>query len=44
MKIIIDMNLSPSWAIFFQENGYETAHWSNIGLATATDEEIFDFA
>ncbi len=44
MKIIIDMNLSPSWAILFQENGYEATHWSSIGLATAPDEEIFDFA
>jgi predicted nuclease of predicted toxin-antitoxin system len=44
MKILIDMNLSPLWAVFFQENGYEAAHWSSIGHATAPDEQIFEFA
>jgi predicted nuclease of predicted toxin-antitoxin system len=44
MKILIDMNLSPLWVNFFQEHGYESSHWSNIGHATAQDELIFEFA
>lgn len=44
MKILIDMNLSPSWADFLKENGYEAAHWSSIGHAAAPDEQIFEYA
>ncbi len=44
MKILIDMNLSPLWAAFFQKYNYEATHWSSIGLAYAPDEEIFEFA
>ena len=44
MKILIDMNLSPSWVNFFQENGYEAVHWASIGHATAPDDQIFDYA
>ncbi len=44
MKILIDMNLSPLWATFLQENGHEAAHWSSIGHATAPDEQIFEYA
>ena len=44
MKILIDMNLSPSWADFLKEKGYEAAHWSSIGYANAPDEQIFEFA
>jgi predicted nuclease of predicted toxin-antitoxin system len=44
MKILIDMNLSPLWANFLKDNGYEAAHWSSIGHATAADEQIFEFA
>ena len=31
MKIIIDMNLSPLWVIYFLENGVEAQHWSSVG-------------
>ena len=44
MKILIDMNLSPSWADFLEKNGHEAVHWSKIGLAYAPDEQIFEFA
>ena len=27
MKILIDMNLSPVWVDYFQEQGIEAAHW-----------------
>jgi predicted nuclease of predicted toxin-antitoxin system len=44
MKILIDMNLSPLWASFLRENGYEAAHWSSIGHVAAPDEQIFECA
>ena len=44
MKILIDMNLSPSWSDFLIENGIEALHWSSIGSHDSTDEEIFSFA
>lgn len=44
MKILIDMNLSPLWANFLKENGYEALHWSSIGNVAAPDEEIFEYA
>lgn len=44
MKILIDMNLSPLWEIFFTVNNIEARHWSKIGKAYAPDTEIFLFA
>jgi predicted nuclease of predicted toxin-antitoxin system len=44
MKILIDMNLSPRWANFLSQNGFEAIHWSEIGLTNALDAEIMDYA
>jgi len=44
MKILIDMNLSPGWAVFLTENGIEAAHWSFIGSPDAPDAEIVLYA
>ena len=44
MKILVDMNLSPSWADFLKGNGIEAVHWSSIGLPDAFDTEIVTFA
>ncbi|GHV51447.1 hypothetical protein AGMMS49579_06770 [Spirochaetia bacterium] len=44
MKILIDMNLSPRWADFFSQNGFDAIHWSEIGLTDAPDTEIMDYA
>ena len=44
MKILIDMNLSPSWAGFLKNNNFEAVHWSSIGHATDADEKIFAYA
>ena len=44
MKILIDMNLSPSWVEFFRSSGYDSDHWSKIGKPTAEDTEIIQFA
>ena len=44
MKILVDMNLSPSWVGFFSNHGIDAVHWLQIGLAAAPDSEIFEFA
>lgn len=44
MKILIDMNLTPSWVEFFAARGIESVHWSNVGEPEALDPEIMAFA
>lgn len=44
MKILIDMNLSPEWVIFFKQNFIESVHWSTIGDPCATDFTILQWA
>ncbi|MFZ1136852.1 MAG: DUF5615 family PIN-like protein [Candidatus Korobacteraceae bacterium] len=44
MKILIDMNLSPSGVTVFQQEDWEAVHWSTIGKANALDSEILDWA
>jgi hypothetical protein len=31
MKIVIDMNLPPSWAGVLEAGGHQTVHWSGVG-------------
>lgn len=31
MKILIDMNLSPSWVTVFRQHGVHAEHWSSVG-------------
>jgi predicted nuclease of predicted toxin-antitoxin system len=44
MKILIDMNLSPKWVEIFLANNINSIHWSSIGHANASDEEIIIYA
>ena len=44
MKLLVDMNLSPSWVDRLTRHGFEAVHWSTIGAATAPDEEILAWA
>lgn len=44
MKLLVDMNLSPSWADRLRQRGFEAVHWSTIGAATAPDDEILAWA
>jgi predicted nuclease of predicted toxin-antitoxin system len=44
MKILVDMNLSPSWAGFLTRNGIEAVHWSSVGSPDASDAEIITYA
>jgi predicted nuclease of predicted toxin-antitoxin system len=44
VRILIDMNLSPSWTAVFEQETWEAVHWSAVGKATAPDGEILDWA
>jgi predicted nuclease of predicted toxin-antitoxin system len=44
MRLLIDMNLSPSWAAALVEAGHEAVHWSRIGAPNASDRQLMDWA
>lgn len=44
MKIVIDMNLPPSWVGYLEVAGHEAEHWSSIGDPSAPDREILKLA
>ena len=44
MKLLVDMNLSPSWVERLARHRFEAVHWSTIGAATAPDVEILTWA
>src|SRR5271165_321842 len=44
MRLLIDMKLSPLWAVRLHDAGFEAEHWSQIGAPNASDTEIMAFA
>jgi predicted nuclease of predicted toxin-antitoxin system len=38
------MNLSPQWVDFLNARGHDAVHWSSVGSADATDNEIMQWA
>ncbi|WP_199249254.1 DUF5615 family PIN-like protein [[Phormidium] sp. ETS-05] len=44
MKILIDMNLSPTWVQVFARYDIEAIHWSTVGDPRATDRAIMNWA
>jgi predicted nuclease of predicted toxin-antitoxin system len=44
VKLLIDANLSPRVARGLQVAGFDTVHVADLGLLTATDDQIFDHA
>ena len=44
MKILLDMNLSPVWVGFLQQEGFEVTHWSDVGDPRAPDTTIMEWA
>ena len=44
MKILIDMNLSPTWVLFLTQAGFECVHWSTVGNPRAPDAELMSWA
>ena len=37
MKLLVDMNLSPSWVGWLARHAFEAVHWSTIDAATAPE-------
>jgi predicted nuclease of predicted toxin-antitoxin system len=44
IKILIDMNLSPSWIALLENAGWPAVHWSTVGDPKAPDRVIMDWA
>lgn len=44
LRMLIDMNLSPSWVEVLREAGFEAKHWSQLGAHNAPDSELFAWA
>jgi predicted nuclease of predicted toxin-antitoxin system len=44
MKFLIDMNLSPRWFGILQAEGWDSVHWSQVGIASAPDHELMQWA
>lgn len=44
MKLIIDMNLSPSWVAPLRAAGFDAVHWRDIGDVADPDAVIFEWA
>jgi len=44
MRVLLDMNLSPAWVVYFQAEGIVSLHWTEIGAPDAEDQEIMAWA
>jgi predicted nuclease of predicted toxin-antitoxin system len=44
MRIVVDMNLSPRWAVRLSGLGHDAVHWSAVGDPRATDESVLAWA
>ena len=44
MRLLIDANLSPKVAIALAKSGFESVHVGDVGLLTAADRSILDYA
>ena len=44
MKLLVDMNLSPSWVPVLERHGWSAVHWSDVGDPRAADRLIMEWA
>lgn len=44
MKLLVDMNLSPRWAVALEAADVDACHWSTVGASAAADEEVLSWA
>ncbi len=44
LRLLIDMNLSPSWVEVLSQAGIESVHWFYVGAPNAPDSELFTWA
>jgi predicted nuclease of predicted toxin-antitoxin system len=43
-KVLVDVNLSPTWAERLATEGIEAVHWSAVGDPRAPDDELLRYA
>ena len=44
MKLLIDMNLSPTWVEALRAMDIEAVHWSTVGDPRASDRKLLEYA
>jgi predicted nuclease of predicted toxin-antitoxin system len=44
MKLLIDMNLSPTWVPILEKQGWQAIHWISVGPVDAPDVQIMQWA
>jgi predicted nuclease of predicted toxin-antitoxin system len=44
VNLLVDANQSPSVAALQRDDGYDAVHVADVGLATAVDPDIVDYA
>jgi predicted nuclease of predicted toxin-antitoxin system len=44
MKLVLGMNLPPSWAGLLGSSGFDAVHWIDIGPPNAPDQHIMRWA
>jgi predicted nuclease of predicted toxin-antitoxin system len=44
MKLLVDMNLSPTWVECLRIAGWEAIHWSTVGDPRVPDADLMRFA
>jgi predicted nuclease of predicted toxin-antitoxin system len=44
LKLLIDMNLSPTFVAYLRDCGIEAQHWIDVGNPEASDLEIMEYA
>jgi predicted nuclease of predicted toxin-antitoxin system len=44
MRVLLDMNLSPTWVGYLAASGINAVHWSTVGNPSAPDSEVLDWA
>lgn len=44
MRLLIDMNLSPKWALFLADHQFQAVHWSTVGSLNAGDGDLMAYA
>ena len=44
MKVLVDMNLSPSWVPTLENHGFSAIHWSSVGDGRAPDPVVLGWA
>ena len=44
MKVLIDMNLSPTWCGVLERHGHIAVHWSHVGDPRADDATLMAWA